>query len=227
MIALGSHKNIKDVDACITRLRLKLHDSSLIDKKKLESLGASGVINIDEQNIHVIFGIKSEDLKENIKNIISTSPQTKELILKSPLAGDIVNIEDVPDEVFAQKFLGDGVAINPSSNIVTSPIEGTITQLFSTKHAICIKAESGVEVLIHIGIDTVKLKGKGFTSFVKKGDKIKTGNEIMELDLDLIKKHAKSIITPILITNVNSINGFNIMTKGKINNKENLLKIYL
>jgi len=227
LIALGSHKNIKDVDACLTRLRLKLYDSSLIDEKKLKSLGASGVINIDAENIHVIFGIKSEELKNNIKNIVSTSLQTKELILKSPIAGDIVNIEDVPDKVFSQKFLGDGVAINPSSNIVTSPINGTITQLFSTKHAICIKGKNGVEVLIHIGIDTVKLKGKGFTSFVKKGDKVKTGNKIMELDLDFIKNHAKSIITPILIMNTNSINGFNIMTKGKINNKENLLKVYL
>lgn len=249
LIALGDAENIENIDACITRLRLNLKDSSLLDKKRLKDLGSSGIMDAGGGNVQVIFGTESDRLKDEIQDIIAmggaknvkaikndvkkdiknpiNNIDEKSIILKSPLSGDIIDIEDVPDETFAQKFLGDGIAIKPTSNIVTSPVNGTIAQLFPTKHAIGIVTDNGVEILIHIGIDTVELKGEGFTSFIEKGDKVKAGDKLLEIDLNFIESHAKSLITPILITNINNLKGFSILSNGKVNNEEDLLKINL
>jgi PTS system glucose-specific IIA component len=119
----------------------------------------------------------------------------------APLTGETVPLEKVPDPVFSQKMMGEGVAIRPSEGKVVSPADGEILQVFPTKHALGIKAENGAEILIHIGLETVALKGTGFTVHVEAGNKVKKGDLLVSFDLDYIAKEAKSIITPVIITN--------------------------
>jgi|SRR5699024_3764383 len=121
--------------------------------------------------------------------------------LYAPLSGEVVNIEDVPDSVFNQKMMGEGIAIKPETNEVIAPFDGEIIQLFETSHAIGLKDNHGNEVLIHIGLDTVELKGEGFTAMVKQGDKVTKGQVLISLDLDNLNKNAKDMITPIVVTN--------------------------
>ncbi|MDE5412074.1 PTS sugar transporter subunit IIA [Alkalihalobacterium chitinilyticum] len=128
-----------------------------------------------------------------------------EEVLHSPMNGTYVKVEDVPDPTFAQKMIGDGFAVEPSNGEVVSPVEGEIIQVFPTKHAIGIRSLSGAEVLIHIGIETVNMKGEGFEVFVKEGDKVQVGTKLVEFSLDLIKEKAASTITPIVITNADQV----------------------
>ncbi|MEH7085535.1 PTS glucose transporter subunit IIA [Neobacillus drentensis] len=123
-----------------------------------------------------------------------------------PIEGEIIPITEVPDQVFSQKMMGDGFAIVPSKGSVVSPVDGEIMNVFPTKHAIGIKASQGYEILIHVGMDTVNLKGEGFTVLVKDGEKITKGQEILKFDLDFIKKSAPSIVTPIIFTNLTKLN---------------------
>ncbi len=120
--------------------------------------------------------------------------------IKSPVDGRVIDIESVDDEVFAQKLAGDGVAIEPMSDIFVAPIDGIITKIFSTKHAYSIQSDKDLEVMVHIGLDTVALGGKGFEALVNEGDRVKAGDSIIKVDLDYIRQNAKSTITPIIIT---------------------------
>lgn len=134
-----------------------------------------------------------------------TSIKQNELILLSPMLGSVVALEDVPDPVFAQKMVGDGIAIEPMESILRAPFDGEITQLQSSKHAITLKHASGLEVLMHIGIDTVMLKGQGFTALVEKGQQISQGQPLIEFDIDQIAQSAKSLVTAIVITNAEGL----------------------
>lgn len=118
----------------------------------------------------------------------------------SPMTGEIISMEQVPDPVFAQKVMGDGFAVIPSDGTVIAPINGTIAAAFPTGHAFGIKAESGMEILIHIGIDTVNLEGKGFDVLVKQGDEVKRGDILVKVDLDYVKQQGKSIASPVIFT---------------------------
>ncbi|MFU0782714.1 MAG: Phosphotransferase system IIA component [Thermoanaerobacterium thermosaccharolyticum] len=129
----------------------------------------------------------------------------KKLLIKAPVDGDIVDIVEVPDEVFAQKLVGDGVAVNPKSDIFVSPVNGVITTVFPTKHAIGIKTLDGIEIMIHVGVDTVKLNGEGFTTFINEGDKVKIGDKLLQINMTIVKSKAKSLISPIIITNMGKI----------------------
>lgn len=120
--------------------------------------------------------------------------------IKSPVDGQIVALESVDDEVFSQKMAGDGVAIIPVSNIFTAPIDGVVSKIFSTNHAFSIKSSKDLEVMVHIGLDTVTLEGKGFERLVNEGDIVKSGDEIIRVDLEYILEHAKDIVTPIIIS---------------------------
>jgi sugar PTS system EIIA component len=120
-----------------------------------------------------------------------------------PLEGEVVPITEVPDPVFSQKMMGDGFAIKPENQTVRSPINGEVINIFPTKHAVSLKTKSGREILIHIGIETVSLKGNGFTAFVKDGDKVRKGDRLIEVDFDAIKDLVPSIITAVVITNLN------------------------
>jgi len=121
--------------------------------------------------------------------------------IAAALTGKIVNIENVPDQVFSQKMMGDGIAIEPTEGKVVAPMNATVETIFPTKHAIGLKGENGIELLIHVGLDTVNLKGEGFTAHVQAGDKVKAGDVLVEFDLDFIRANAPSTITPIIVTN--------------------------
>jgi PTS system glucose-specific IIA component len=120
--------------------------------------------------------------------------------IKSPVDGQVVALESVDDKVFAQKLVGDGVAIIPMSNVFTAPIDGTISKIFPTNHAYSIKSPKDLEVMVHIGLDTVELEGVGFERLAKEGDEVKAGDPIIQVDLGYIRDHAKDIITPIIIS---------------------------
>lgn len=138
------------------------------------------------------------------------SVESKSLEIFSAIEGEIISIEDTPDEVFAGKMLGDGFAIKPSDNKVYSPVSGEIKVLFPTLHAIAIETQQGVELLVHIGIDTVELDGEGFSGHVKVGDKVQKGDLLVSFDKDIVETKAKSTITPIIITNMDVIEDISI-----------------
>ncbi|MCJ1656371.1 PTS glucose transporter subunit IIA [Staphylococcus sp. NRL 16/872] len=125
----------------------------------------------------------------------------KETQIYAPLTGEYVKIEDIPDPVFAQKMMGEGFGINPSEGEVVSPIEGKVDNVFPTKHAIGLKADNGLELLVHIGLDTVQLDGQGFEILVNSGDTVKIGDPLLKFDLEYIRQNAKDVISPIIITN--------------------------
>lgn len=134
----------------------------------------------------------------------------RQIKIISPIKGKIVDLSKVPDEVFSSKMIGDGFAIDPKENILFSPVDGEIIQIFPTGHAIGIKTKEGLEILIHIGIDTVNLKGDGFVLFVNQGDYVRVGDKLIAFDLDIIKNRAKSTLIPILITNMEKVKGIHI-----------------
>ncbi|MCO4753495.1 MAG: PTS transporter subunit EIIC [Bacteriovoracaceae bacterium] len=243
--ALGGKENIQHIDACITRLRLEMVQVENVDREALKSIGAAGVM-ASGKNMQVIFGPESDALKEEIQAFINGKTPTqkdeapevvpteealtqsgpiKELIIQSPLIGKAINISDVPDPTFAEKLLGDGVGIIPTEGMLYAPVDGEIVQLFHTNHAIGIKTQAGTELLVHIGIDTVKMKGDGFKSLVKVGDTVKAGDQLIEFDLELIKERAKSEITPFVITNMNDVKEVVILGLGDVDHKKDLMKI--
>lgn len=131
--------------------------------------------------------------------------KNKPVPILAAMTGDVIDITQVPDEMFADKIIGDGIAINPTDGVVVSPVKGEIIQVFPTKHALGIKTKEGLEILIHIGIDTVELKGEGFKTYIKAGDKVEAGDKLLKIDLDFIKKSGKSTISPIIITNMEKV----------------------
>lgn len=205
--ALGGSQNIQMLDACITRLRLTVHDASLVQKEKFKSLGASGVMQ-SGLNLQIIFGVESDHLKEEIKNLMSKTQ------LFSPLDGQLLKLEEVPDATFAEKILGDGFAIDPTSNLVKAPCAGKVTHVFPTGHALALLTPQGLEILVHVGIDTVKMKGEGFEALVKTGDQVVAGDDLIRFDLELVRKKAKSTITPIIITNMDRVKTFQFLVSG-------------
>jgi len=129
----------------------------------------------------------------------------KTLSLSSPMTGEVIDITKVPDAVFSQKMVGDGFAINPTDGQVKAPCAGKIAQIFPTNHAFGIVSEDGIEVLVHIGIDTVELKGEGFTRVAEVGATVEAGDVVVKVDLDVLKSHGKSVITPIVITSPDKV----------------------
>lgn len=245
--AMGGQQNINHLDACITRLRVSVEDKGQVDKNRLKKLGASGVMEVGN-NIQAIFGPVSDNLRGQMQDIINgKTPRTKTaasnvinqakdggdvpvrldaLDFRSPITGDLLPITDVPDQVFSGRMVGDGFAIRPSEGKVVSPVNGEIVTLFPTKHAIGIKADDGTELLIHIGIDTVHLKGEGFTSRVEQGDLVEQGQLLMEMDLAYIGEHAPSIITPIVFTNLQEGQSVKIKASGYVEaNSKDIVEI--
>nr|UWI49245.1 glucose-specific PTS transporter subunit IIBC [Clostridioides difficile] len=247
LIALGNKENLKSLDACITRLRLVVNDIDKVDKEKLKSLGAAGVMVIGN-NVQAIFGPKSDAIKSNIKDIIDGKVKVENTDIKnidkkkmgksnnienpnmsntlveeeiySLTNGEILDIEEVPDSVFSSKLMGDGFAIKSDDGLIYSPVDGTIGVVFPTKHAIIIKSKkTGVEILIHLGIETVNLEGNGFDVFVNVGDEVKSGDKLVKMDLEYIEKNGLSTISPVVFTNLEQNQKLNIK-KGKVTAKE-------
>ncbi|MFC3040721.1 PTS glucose transporter subunit IIA [Virgibacillus xinjiangensis] len=142
------------------------------------------------------------------------------IALTAPVNGKTVALEDVPDPVFAQKMMGDGIAVEPADGEVVAPVDGKIVQVFPTKHAVGILAENGSEILIHIGLETVSLDGEGFISHVEEGDRVKQGDSLISFDLEVVGEKAKSTVTPMIVTNTDdmseiTIEGKDAVTAGK------------
>ncbi|MGB6408144.1 MAG: glucose-specific PTS transporter subunit IIBC [Planococcus donghaensis] len=235
LAAMGGQENITHLDACITRLRVSVEDKGNVDKKRLKKLGASGVMEVGN-NIQAIFGPVSDSLRGQMQDIINgksprpaakTAAPSKDAVVSatplefnSPITGDILPISEVPDQVFSGKMVGDGFAIKPTEGKVFSPVNGKVVTVFPTKHAIGIAADNGTEILIHIGIDTVHLKGEGFTSHIEQGDLVEQGQLLMEMDLDYIAEHAASIITPVVFTNLEEGQSIKLKKSGAVKAKD-------
>ncbi|WP_436861650.1 PTS sugar transporter subunit IIA [Staphylococcus caeli] len=144
----------------------------------------------------------------------------KESAIYAPITGEYVKIEDIPDPVFAQKMMGEGFGINPTEGEVVSPIEGKVDNVFPTKHAIGLKAENGLEILVHIGLDTVQLDGQGFEVLVESGDSVNVGDPLLKFDLDYIKTNAKSVISPIIITNSDNTSDISVESVAAVKKGE-------
>ena len=141
-------------------------------------------------------------LKNLFHKTIEHVATDSEIVIQAPLSGKIVPLENVDDPVFAEKMVGDGIAIDPTSDTVVAPVAGTLTHLFPTGHAAGITTHEGIEILIHVGLDTVELKGQGFTLLAKQGQEVEIGTPLIGLDLSLLRKVAKSLVTPVVITNM-------------------------
>ncbi|MBO1579674.1 MULTISPECIES: PTS sugar transporter subunit IIA [Bacillus] len=143
------------------------------------------------------------------KKLFGLGSKTNAETILAPLTGEVKNIEEVPDPVFAGRMMGDGVAIVPTEGVVVSPVDGEIVQLFHTKHAVGIKTKNGTEILIHVGLETVKMEGEGFEAHVSEGQAVKAGDKLISFDLELIREKAKSTITPVVITNTDAAESIN------------------
>ncbi|WP_428863720.1 glucose PTS transporter subunit IIA [Clostridium sediminicola] len=220
--AVGGKDNIEEIDACVTRLRLKVSNTRIVNRNKLKDLGAAGIFEASNC-FQIILGTEAEFIKENMikamlnkssdsisKNKIKVSSMKAsnyskdeeiELEIYNPIEGELISLDNVNDEVFSEKILGDGFAIIPSANKVFAPISGEVVVLFPTKHAIIIKSEIGYEIMIHVGLDTVNLKGEGFTSYINKGDIVSKGDLILSFDKTLIDQNIDTT-TPIVVTNL-------------------------
>ena len=135
----------------------------------------------------------------------SKENKTVEVEIYAPLSGEIVNIEDVPDVVFSEKIVGDGIAIRPTGNKIVAPDDGVIGKIFETNHAFSMESKEGVELFVHFGIDTVELKGEGFTRIAQEGQSVKRGDTVIEFDLATLESKAKSVLTPVVISNMDEI----------------------
>lgn len=237
--AMGGKENIKHLDACITRLRVEVKDKSKVDVPELKALGAAGVLEVGN-NMQAIFGPKSDQIKHEMARIMSgevTRPEqvhiedpgavkaeeTIEAVpaisniststattIYAPITGEVVELSTVPDQVFSQKMMGDGVAIKPEEGLVVAPFDGEVKMDFPTKHALGLESNDGIEVLIHFGLETVGLKGAGFEMLVKPGDHVTKGQTLLKVDLEYIRANADSDITPIIFTNLTDKSMHNI-----------------
>ncbi len=150
------------------------------------------------------------------RKLFKKKEKVTDIVLTAPISGKMLALENVPDPVFAKKMMGDGIAVDPVNGKVVSPIDGKIIQVFPTKHAVGISTNNGVEILIHIGLDTVNLNGEGFTSHVNEGDQVKQGELLISFEIDLVREKAKSTVTPIIITNTEDIAEISINDKDNV-----------
>lgn len=208
---LGGIENISDVDCCATRLRVTVKNPEKVNDSKLKESGCAGIMK-KGNGIQVIYGPKVTVIKSNLvdymdslKNTNQNKTNSKKIF--SPLNGTIISIDDVLDDAF--KVLGQGVAVVPTDGKLYSPVNGTIENVAETNHAYGISADFGADLLIHIGVDTVKLKGKYFTPLVKTGDKVKQGQLIAEFDLEAIKNEGYAVTTPVIILSGENIKNIN------------------
>lgn len=151
--------------------------------------------------------------------------KSKEIEIMAPMTGTAIDITEVPDPVFAEKMLGDGVAINPTNGLVVSPCVGKVVQIFPTNHAVGIETKQGFDILIHLGIDTVELDGKGFERLIEEGQDVVVGTPLIRIDLDAVGQNAKSIISPIIITTMDKIQKIEVTTGAVRAGKDVLMKV--
>ena len=241
---LGGTSNLTDLDCCATRLRVTVKDSTLVSQDILKSSGAAGVM-IKGNGVQVIYGPRVTVIKSNLEDFISSGAivsieepikeEKKEVkqekqnnskdIIFSPIEGEIKPLEKVNDGVFSEGLLGKGISIEPTVGRAVSPVNGVVSTVFDTKHAIGLTSDDGVETLIHIGIDTVKLNGEHFNAHVKPGDKVKVGDLLVEFDIEKIIEAGYPTITPIIITNTDSYEDVEVLAEGLSKEKDELIMV--
>ena len=230
---LGGRANISDVDCCATRLRCTVHDGSKVREDVLKATGASGVIR-KGKGVQIIYGPKVTVIKsdlevylERVASEVPTEKQSKEIVVVSPYTGKCGPIEEISDPAFAGGMMGKGAYVELTDPDIVSPVDGEVSFVFETKHALGIRMDEGVTLLIHVGLDTVSLKGEGFEVFVKEGDRVKKGERIMRVDLGYLRKHAPSLESPIVFGELTPDASVEMVCTDTIRAGENLLIIYL
>ena len=251
LVGLGGKKNISDVDCCATRLRCTVYKPELVQDSILKATGASGVVH-KGNGVQIIYGPKVTVIKSNFEDYLETAPdeeivpqaeevavtkeenttaenETKEvketIIVSSPITGLAADLSTAPDEGFAGRMMGDGAVVTPENAQIVAPEDGEVVFIFDTKHAIGFLTDSGLSLLLHIGIDTVSLNGEGFQVFVENGQKVKKGEKLMEIDIDFLKAHAPSLCSPVLCTELEDSDKVRLLAEGEIKAGEPLFAI--
>lgn len=250
---LGGKKNISDVDCCATRLRCTVIEVDRVDDALLKATGATGVVH-KGNGVQVIYGPNVTVIKSNLEDYLETaedmfaepeqsevSSQTEEakkaedekqsdmvkqrIVISSPITGTAADLATAPDDAFAQKMMGDGAVVTPEDAYVRAPEDGEVAFVFDTKHAIGFVTDSGVSLLIHVGIDTVKLNGEGFEALVESGQKVKKGDPMLKLDLEYLNANAPSMVSPILCTELEENQSIRLIADGAVKAGEPLFEI--
>ena len=246
---LGGKKNISDVDCCATRLRCTIHDASRVNDSILKATGASGIVH-KGNGVQVIYGPNVTVIKSNLEDYLEKAPDTyaeaeeageakqeetentetekkvvKRIVISSPVTGKAADLGTAPDEAFAQRMMGDGAVVTPEEAFVYAPEDGEVAFVFDTKHAVGYMTDSGVSLLIHVGIDTVKLNGEGFEVLVENGQKVKKGQPMLKLDLDYLKANAPSLATPVLCTELGDDQRIRLLKEGPVKAGEPLFEV--
>ena len=244
---LGGRANIVDVDACMTRLRVTVKDADRVgDAEQWKAEGAMGLV-MKGQGVQAIYGPKADVLKSDIQDILDSGEIIPETLpsqmteaqqntvqfkglteeVYSVADGQVVALEQVKDPVFAQKMMGDGFAVEPANGNIVSPVSGTVSSIFPTKHALGLVTEAGLEVLVHIGLDTVSLEGKPFTVHVAEGQKVAAGDLLVTADLDAIRAAGRETSTVVVFTNAEAIKSVKLEQTGSLAAKTAVAKVEL
>lgn len=241
---LGGADNLSDVDCCATRLRCTVKDVALVKQDVLKASGASGVI-CKGDGVQVVYGPKVAVIKAKLEDYLENAPKTpaataapapatalaapaaaaKDTVLSACLNGTVVPLAEVKDEAFASGALGDGIAIEPSDGELVAPADGEISSTFETHHAVGMTTVDGAELLMHIGIDTVKLGGKHFTYLVSEGDKVKKGQPLIRFDLEAIKAEGYPVTTPLIVCNTDDYAAVAAKASGTVKQGDALLEL--
>ncbi|MDU8656608.1 glucose PTS transporter subunit IIA [Faecalibacterium prausnitzii] len=227
---LGGAANLSDVDCCATRLRCTVKDAALVKQDVLKASGASGVI-CKGNGVQVVYGPKVAVIKAKLEDYLENAPKTpaapaaKDTVLSACLNGTVVPLADVKDEAFASGALGDGIAIEPTDGELVAPADGEISSTFETHHAVGMTTADGAELLMHIGIDTVKLGGKHFTYLVNEGDKVKKGQPLIRFDLEAIKAEGYPVTTPLIVCNTDDYAAVAAKASGTVKQGDALLEL--
>ena len=244
---LGGRANIVDVDACMTRLRVTVKDADRVGtEEQWKAEGAMGLV-MKGQGVQAIYGPKADVLKSDIQDILDSGEVIPETLpsqmteaqkntvhfkgvteeVYSVADGQVIALEQVKDPVFAQKMMGDGFAVEPANGNIVSPVTGTVSSIFPTKHALGLVTESGLEVLVHIGLDTVSLEGKPFTVHVSEGQKVAAGDLLVTADLDAIRAAGRETSTVVVFTNGDAIKSVKLEQTGSLAAKTAVAKVEL
>lgn len=237
---LGGLENISDVDCCATRLRCTVHDASKVEEAILKASGAAGVIK-KGNGIQIIYGPRVTVIKSHFEDYMAnpTAVQDENIeeekeeikgevkeIYCAPVEGRVAIISEAPDPTFAEKMMGDGIVIFPTGNTLYAPCDATVSFVFPSKHAIGLKSDAGVEILLHVGIDTVKLEGKGFDVHVTDGQRVKKGDKLMDFDVKYIEENAKSSAIPVVFTNLGEEHKMEVIKLGDVKISEDILSVH-
>ena len=241
---LGGKANISDVDCCATRLRCTVKDAALVRQDVLKASGASGVI-CKGNGVQVVYGPKVAVIKAKLEDYLENAPKTpaapaapapaaapaapaaaaKDTVLAACLTGTVVPLAEVKDEAFASGALGDGIAIEPIDGELVAPADGEISSTFETHHAVGMTTVDGAELLMHIGIDTVKLGGKHFTYLVNEGDKVRKGQPLIRFDIEAIKAEGYPVTTPLIVCNTDEYAAVTPKASGTVKQGDALLEL--